>query len=29
MGDLDHLIDALTAHDQEIKLENLLHDGPQ
>ena len=27
MGDLDHLIDALTAHDQTVKLEALLKNG--
>ncbi len=27
MGDLDHLIDALIAHDQKLKLENLLNNG--
>ena len=29
MGDLDHLIDALISHDQALKLENLLKDGPK
>ena len=27
MGDLDHLIDALIAHDQALKLEALLQNG--